>query len=572
MNNSGYELHPVIEIDGCKDTVIAGYDNIIQKIIEGEDKVVICDLYPGVDKREILSAFAQLQPVVTIDTDDLLKPLETIESSFRENITDDRVFGFMSHRDIESCFDEKKLEEARRSVASSKTGMVLIVGVGASLVSSSGLLVYFDLTRWEIQLRYAQGVSNWLAYNPDASGLEKFKRGYFIEWRIADRHKISIFDAVQYFVDTHTENKPKMIAGDALRYGIDVVAKRPFRMEPYFNPGVWGGQWMKEHFKLPKESVNYAWSIDGIPEENCINLGFSGETIKIPTYNVVFSKPHELLGEKVHGRYGLEFPIRFDLLDTMGGGNLSLQVHPLTEYIQQEFGMHYTQDESYYVLDAEEDSVVYLGVKNDCDKEAMLSELAAAETKGISFQAENYINAFKARKHDHFLIPAGTIHCSGKNTMVLEISATPYIFTFKLWDWGRLGLDGLPRPVHLEHGKKNIQWDRNTDWVRENLVQQIHKVSSTDHYSIEKTGLHIREPIETFRYTVSTTYTVTMDDSVQVLNLVEGTRAFITSPSNAFSPYEVHYAETFIIPASVGEYSIVAPDEKPVILISAKIR
>lgn len=55
----------------------------------------------------------------------------------------------------------------------------------------------------------------------------------------------------------------------------------------------------------------------------------------------------------------------------MGGGNLSLQVHPLTEYIQDTFGMHYTQDESYYFLDAEEETYVYLGLKENVDREKM---------------------------------------------------------------------------------------------------------------------------------------------------------------------------------------------------------
>ena len=93
---------------------------------------------------------------------------------------------------------------------------------------------------------------------------------------------------------------------------------------------------------------------------------------------------------------------------------------------------------------------------------AMACDLRTAQDGGAPFPAEKYANQFPAKKHDHFLIPAGTVHCSGAESMVLEISATPYIFTFKLWDWGRLGLDGKPRPIHLEHGLAKIQWNRTT--------------------------------------------------------------------------------------------------------------
>lgn len=90
----------------------------------------------------------------------------------------------------------------------------------------------------------------------------------------------------------------------------------------------------------------------------------------------------------LYTRFGAEFPIRFDFLDTMGGQNLSLQVHPLNDYIYEQFGMHYTQDESYYMLDAKEDAVVYLGLKDDVDPEAMIGDLERAQTGEISFPAQ----------------------------------------------------------------------------------------------------------------------------------------------------------------------------------------
>ena len=169
-----------------------------------------------------------------------------------------------------------------------------------------------------------------------------------------------------------------------------------------------------------------------------------------------------------------------------------------------------------------------------------------------SFNDEKYINKFPAKKHDHFLIPAGTIHCSGRNAMVLEISATPYIFTFKLWDWDRLGLDGLPRPVHINHGQHVIQFDRDTTWVKNNLVNNFVEMEDGS----TKTGLHEREFIETRRYFFNERIKMNTMGSVNMNNLVEGEAAVIEPINNEFDPFIVHYAETFIIPEHIKEYYI----------------
>jgi mannose-6-phosphate isomerase class I len=218
--------------------------------------------------------------------------------------------------------------------------------------------------------------------------------------------------------------------------------------------------------------------------------------------------------------------------------------------------MAYTQDESYYMLDAGDDGCVYLGVKENIDRQEMIAALREAQEGAIPFDADKYINRWPAKKHDHFLIPAGTPHCSGKNSMVLEISATPYIFTFKMWDWGRLGMDGTPRPIHLEHGLRNIQWDRTTQWVERNLVNAVEAVGEGEGWREERTGLHEFEFIETRRHWFTKHVPHSTNGGVNVLNLCAGEEAIVESPSGSFSPFVVHFAETFIVPAAVGSYTI----------------
>jgi len=374
---------------------------------------------------------------------------------------------------------------------------------------------------------------------------------------VADRLKVTLLERIDWLLDTNDPAVPRMIAGDDFRRGLALAVRRPFRVVPFFDPGPWGGQWMREVCGLSPEAPNYAWCFDCVPEENSLLLGFDGTRVEVPAQDLVLRHPRELLGRAVHARFGAEFPIRFDFLDTMGGGNLSLQVHPLTEYIQDRFGMHYTQDESYYLLDAGEGARVYLGVKEGVDRAAMLRDLRRAqEGGGFAFPDELYVNTWPAKKHDHFLIPGGTVHCSGRDAMVLEISATPYIFTFKLWDWDRLGLDGRPRAIHIDHGAANIQWDRTTSWVERELVNRIEPLGTGEGWREERTGLHESEFIETRRHWFTGSVPHETGGGVNVLNLVEGEEAVVESPSGAFEPFVVHYAETFIVPAAIGSYTI----------------
>lgn len=578
---NNYDLFPCKRIPGFDAQAWGGSLNVKEELERkiGErfalgKRVILClDFYPGVDKAELFELAKTLHPVRVFDMEDYAKEEAALEEEFHDFITEDRVFGVICHKKLEDFFASEKLWQAKQELEALAEGLIIIAGVGSGFLHPGDIYVYCNMTRWEIQLRYRKGMANWHCTNHDAPILSKYKRGFFIEWRLADRYKKERYETFDYVLESEEPGNLKLISGEAFRAGLDSISKTPFRLEPYFDPGVWGGHWMQTNFGLNPDLENFAWSFDGVPEENCINLKFGDVSVKIPAIDLVLYRPHELLGERVHGRFGAEFPIRFDLLDTIGGGNLSLQVHPLTEYIQDNFGMHYTQDESYYILDTNEDEevYVYLGVKNGVDQNAMARDLKKAETGEIQFPAETYVNKVAVKKHDHVLIPAGTIHCSGKDTMVLEVSATPYIFTFKLWDWGRLGLDGIPRPIHIEHGLKNVQWDRDTDWIHRNILGQEETVDEKDGWKVERTGLHNREFIDTFRYTLTETKTIYNDDSVHMMNLVDGKSARIESEDGSFEPFEIHYAETAIVPAKVGAYKLI-PTEGEIKMLIASVR
>lgn len=559
MRKSNYEKFPFVAVPGGEGACVTGWEAIAARL-HGRPGVITVECYPGVHEHVVACELgSRLNCDLVIETRELLRSEAEIDALVEPFLGgDDPVFGFMSPLDLSAFLDPVKVATARSQIRMAQ-GRVLVVGTGAALVHrpiGDEALVYADMPRWEAQLRFRRNeIDNLGAHNRQERWSLQYKRAFFVDWRVADRWKRPLISEWDFVLDT-TGSEPKMADGDAVRAGLDQCIQQPFRVVPFFDPAPWGGQWMKEVCDLDRSEKNYGWCFDCVPEENSLLLRLGEHQIEVPSINLVFRHPAALLGERVLARFGDEFPIRFDFLDTVGGGNLSFQVHPTTEYIREAFGMDYTQDESYYILDAEPGATVYLGVKDGIEPAEMLEGLARAQEGGEPFDADRFTNRWPAKAHDHFLIPAGTVHCSGAEAMVLEISATPYIFTFKLWDWSRLGLDGKPRPIYLEHGSKVIDWTRGTEWTRENLINRFEPIAEGEGWREERTGLHELEFIETRRHWFTAPVEHDTNGGVNVLNLVQGEAAVVESPTGAFLPFEVHYAETFIVPASVGRYRI----------------
>lgn len=562
LQHSNYDKYPKVHVDGV--ACDSGYAGIVNTIVErmntikGAKGIIVVECYHGVFCGPLIDRLVEKFPgILCIDISTAYLDMAQIDDMVQPCVTNDPVFGFMSGHTVTDFMSTEKLTGISSDVATSK-GIVCIFGTGASLACPDpDLLIYADMPRVEIQRRFRHNqLPNLGSDNAQDDFAYKYKRAFFVDWRVCDRLKKELIGRWDFVLDTTRQDDPVMLDAANYRHAMAMAVRRPLRLVPFFDPGPWGGQWLKDKFDLEKDSINYAWGFDCVPEENTIMFRFDDACMEVPAINLVFMHSIELLGEAVFDYFGAEFPIRFDFLDTMEGGNLSLQVHPLKSYIRDKFGMAYTQDESYYIMDAKPNAIAYLGMRDDANVEHMLECLEKANTTDGDFNAEEFVARWPVKKHDHLLIPAGTIHCSGADTVVLEISATPYIFTFKLWDWGRLDLDGKQRPISLEHGRNVLQNETNQSYVRKNLINHFEKVSQGPGWMEERTGLHKGHFIETKRHVFTDIVPHDTHGSVNVINLVEGEEVIIESPGKRFEPFHLHYAETVVIPAMIGAYTV----------------
>ena len=270
---------------------------------------------------------------------------------------------------------------------------------------------------------------------------------------------------------------------------------------------------------------------------------------------LMYQAGKEVVGEACYAACGDEFPIRMDFLDNFDGGNLSLQCHPQREYARKHFGEVLTQEETYYILDCKEDAVVYLGFREDIVPEDFRQALLTSQRDNTPLEVGRYVNSLPSRKHGLYLIPPGTLHSSGRNNLVLEISTTPYIFTFKMYDWLARDLDGMPRPLNVARGMENLCFDRKGEKVARELVARPRLLEQTAEWSLYHLPTHPNHSYDVWRYHVKGSVTVETGGKCHVLNLVDGVRAEIESESG--ERRAVHYAETVVVPAGCTRYRIV---------------
>jgi len=548
-----YNVYPVRSLGGGK--IFNGYHSLAQYIIG--KKTVIIDGYAGVLWDTIKTSLneyfiADGLTVNWIETSAYLKPAQVLETLIQPFLgAPDAVWGTKCTLSLHDLYELDKLTEQLPNEA---TDLNIVMGPGAALSGWDVPVIYIDLPKNELQFRMRAGVITNLGANGINEPFYMYKRFYFVDWVLFNNYKKQILDKIAIIADGQWANDINWMYKADLIDGLNQLSQSVIRVRPWFEPGAWGGHWIREHIKnINKDVVNYAWSFELIVPENGLVFESDGYLLEVSFDFLMFNNQQEVLG--VHAqKFGDEFPIRFDFLDTYDGGNLSIQCHPSLKYIQDNFGETITQDETYYILDCKDKAEVYLGFQDNIQPEEFRSVLETSQRENQEIEITNYVQAHAAKKHDLFLIPNGTVHSAGANNLVLEISATPYIFTFKMYDWLRLDLDGNPRPINIEHAFNNLDFERKGEKVRAELISKQEVIQRGEDWQLVHVPTHQEHFYDVHRMEFDKEISVETNNQCHVMMLVEGSAITIKTANGTEQTFA--YAETFVIPAAAQSYTL----------------
>ncbi|NUU60112.1 class I mannose-6-phosphate isomerase [Paenibacillus agri] len=523
---------------------------------------------------------------IELDSTRYMKSSAELLTAFDRYLTDNRAFGFIaSDIDYKDYFRAqaqadwqndvaKKLHPSLESLEGDGSRTIIITyGPGAGYLSSdASLSIFCDISRENQQRLHRQGMGS-LQLGQCVDSVETYKQALFLEWPVWEQYRKRYLNDFDYYMDMNDPDQPTFLTLPLLRALMQAAAQQPIRVKPFFAPGIWGGQYLKKLCQLPEEWDNCAWSFEPIAPENTLLIEAYGHTLELPFPLLLSAHPEQIMGERNVQLFGDYFPIRFDYLDTIGGDNLSLQVHPRQSYIEEIFNERMTQQESYYIMEQEEGTTpfVALGFTEGTTGEQLLEAVDNAHASREPLEVGRYVNVLDAQKGDLFLIPPGAVHYAGRGNLVLEISSTTWWFTFKIYDHLRLDKDGLPRPINRDHASRNMNDSFSTPYVHKHLVPSpvITRVQGSS--SEELLGEREDLLFQVKRLKLNGEWHGDTNGQFLMFNLVEGNRVRLTPLNNEETAVEWGYAESYIVPAAVGEFRIESIGDTTCSLIVAQV-
>lgn len=511
--------------------------------------------------------------VTTLDMDSLYKDEDTLAAQLAENLPQDRekdpvlLYGRLLDGKYEDLMDGAKLAQYVQDINTFKQngkGVLIVWGQGALCDTLCGLYdrrIYLDTTPMRAMLRLHQGEYRNIGTKTALPFKMMARRCYYVDFELAAHLRFSLLNRglIDDYVIANDAKNMTLLPKAVLEQVFTKAMHYPLRCKPVYLEGVWGGYYIQRLRNLPKEMKNCAWVFDMIPMEVSIVFQLGNVNLEVPFYTLVQSQGPKLMGKRSVEKFGHYFPLRFNYDDTYhANGNMSIQCHPGEEYIKANNNELGRQDESYYIVEAGQDAKTYLGFNDGVDVEQFIADTRRSEKEAVPVDYEKYVYAVDSKPGTQVMIPAGTIHASGRNQLILEIgSLTVGSYTYKMYDYLRKDFDGAPRPIHTYHGDKVLDRDRNATWVKQNLVQPNRTVAKGEDWEEYIVGEHdlLYFSLRNLKFVDRAQQDT--KGSFHVLTLVDGEQVLVRSKTNPEYSFVQNYLDIVVVPADMGEYEII---------------
>lgn len=315
----------------------------------------------------------------------------------------------------------------------------------------------------------------------------------------------------------------------------------PMMFKPILKEMVWGGQRLKEKFgrELPSAFIGESWEISCRENDMSFieNGKYSGKTF----IEVLESAPEKYLGTDVYSSNYRKFPLLISIIDA--NKDLSVQVHPTDEFAIKFENEVFGKSEMWYVAEAPENATIVFGFNDGVSKEKLKEALKKGEVKKL-------LNRLPVKRGDIVNIPAGLVHAITAGVMIFEVQQNVNI-TYRLYDYGRLGLDGKPRELHIEKAMDVIDF---TDKYSKETIPGLQVLDcdavktyyiASEYYAIEKLSVNGKYKTQSNPRRFHLLTCVTGSCKIELPNEV----------------IELDLSRTVFIPACMGEFKILGTCE-----------
>ena len=304
----------------------------------------------------------------------------------------------------------------------------------------------------------------------------------------------------------------------------------PIKFHPILKEKIWGGKKLSKLFnKEGGDFIGESWELSAV--EGNVSVVKNGTLQGKTLVQLISVYKDKLVGKNIFKTYGTNFPLLFKFIDA--AQDLSVQLHPddaLAKKKHNSFG----KTEMWYILQAEKDAKLILGLTKEISKENCLEFLSKEKI-------ETVLKHKSVTRGDSFFIAPGTVHAIGSGIVLAEIQQSSDI-TYRLYDWNRVGLDGKPRQLHLEQALDAIDFNIKDPEIK------YKDIPNTPVTLVSNPYFHVNKLLLSENYIRN----VESLDSFVVYMCVMGSAAIMTKH---FSE-NINLGETVLIPAVVKDVII----------------